>query len=102
MTNRCETSALKTTVSTRVCSPAMQQLFADAANWPRHKNGLIIGCHGKAWVPASNGDSLLRSPPNISGPRFRAPTNAFVRRFEYELNITEFVAALRSLAHKTT
>ena len=55
---RCsEAKTLKTYDDFDAGDPAaVQQLFADAAELaPARNYGLIIGCHGKAWIPASGG-----------------------------------------------
>lgn len=106
VTNRCETSTLKAYDSFNAGSAVhVQQLFADAAELaPAQNYGLIIGCHGKAWVPASSGTipySMRQSPPNdVWTPVPGAKQTRSFGDSGYELNITELAAALESLAHR--
>ena len=96
---RCsETKTLKTYDDFDAGDPAaVQQLFADAAELaPARNYGLIIGCHGKAWIPASGG-VLPRSILPADDVWTTAPGAKQTRSFGdtgYELDITELAAAL--------
>ena len=80
----------------------VQQVFADAATYaPADRYGLIIGCHGKAWIPASSG-ALPRSvrPGTVSDAWTPVPGAKPTRSFGdtgYELDITELAAILEAL-----
>lgn len=98
---RCsETKTLKTYDDFDAGDPAaVQQLFADAAELaPARNYGLIIGCHGKAWIPASGG-VLPRSMLPADDVWTTAPGAKQTRSFGdtgYELDITELAAALEA------
>ena len=98
---RCsETKTLKTYDDFDAGDPAaVQQLFADAAELaPARNYGLIIGCHGKAWIPASGG-VLPRSILPADDVWTTAPGAKQTRSFGdtgYELDITELAAALEA------
>ena len=98
---RCsETKTLKTYDDFDAGDPAaVQQLFADAAELaPARNYGLIIGCHGKAWIPASGG-VLPRSMLPADDIWTTAPGAKQTRSFGdtgYELDITELAAALEA------
>ena len=80
-------------------SEKVQQLFTDAVELaPAQAYGLIIGCHGKAWVPASSGvipyslrsgtaDDVWATAPGAKTTRSFGDTG-------YELDITELAAVL--------
>ncbi len=97
---RSETKTLKTYDDFDAGSAAdVQRLFADAAELaPARNYGLIIGCHGKAWIPASGG-ALPRSmlPPDAVWTT--APGAKTTRSFGdtgHELDIAELAAALEA------
>ena len=98
---RCsEAKTLKTYDDFDAGDPAaVQQLFADAAELaPARNYGLIIGCHGKAWIPASGG-VLPRSMLPADDTWTTAPGAKQTRSFGdtgYELDITELAAALEA------
>ena len=98
---RCsEAKTLKTYDDFDAGDPAaVQQLFADAAELaPARNYGLIIGCHGKAWIPASGG-VLPRSMLPADDVWTTAPGAKPTRSFGdtgYELDITELAAALEA------
>ena len=98
---RCsEAKTLKTYDDFDAGDPAaVQQLFADAAELaPARNYGLIIGCHGKAWIPASGG-VLPRSMLPADDVWTMAPGAKPTRSFGdtgYELDITELAAALEA------
>lgn len=80
----------------------VSRLLADAASAaPAERYGLIIGCHGKAWIPASSG-ALPRSRRPGSGADDTwtpAPGAKPTRSFGdtgYELDITELAAVLEA------
>lgn len=63
----CEIITLKEYDSFEAADPAqVADLLADAvAAAPANRYGLLIGCHGKAWIPASSGTlprSLMKTP----------------------------------------
>lgn len=102
---RCETITLKTYDDFHAGSAArVVQMFAEAAILaPAQRYGLIIGCHGKAWVPAASG----AIPYSAAAPKddvwTAAPGAKMTRSFGdsgYELDITELGAALSSLPHR--
>lgn len=95
-----QTKTLKTYDDFDAGDPAaVQQLFADAAELaPARNYGLIIGCHGKAWIPASGG-VLPRSMLPTDDVWTTAPGAKQTRSFGdtgYELDITELAAALEA------
>ena len=98
---RCsETKELKTYDEFDAGSASdVQRLFADAAKLaPARNYGLIIGCHGKAWVPASGG-VLPRSMLPAGDVWTTAPGAKPTRSFGdtgYELDIAELAAALEA------
>lgn len=78
------------------------QLFADAATAaPAERYGLIIGCHGKAWIPASSG-ALPRARRETGTPDDTwtpAPGAKPTRSFGdtgHELDITELADVLEA------
>ena len=104
--NRCETITLKNYDQFNAGVAAnVQQLFADAAALaPAQRYGLIIGCHGKAWVPASSGviPYSLRAESGTD-PWAAVPGAKPTRSFgdlNYELDIPELAAILGSLSHR--
>lgn len=98
---RCsETKTLKTYDDFDAGDPAaVQQLFADAAELaPAQNYGLIIGCHGKAWIPASSGvlpRSILPADEVWTTASGAKQTRSFGDT-GYELDITELAAALEA------
>lgn len=102
---RSETITLKTYDDFRAGNPEkVRQLFADATELaPARSYGLIIGCHGKAWIPASRG---AMSPYALRPGQRReediwtpAPGALVTRSFGdsgYELDIPELAAALEA------
>ena len=104
-TNQCETTTLKRYDDFNAGSTAhVQQLFADAAELaPAQNYGLIIGCHGKAWVPAGSGVIPYSQRSAADDVWAKVPGAKQTRSFGdtgYELDITELAAALESLAHR--
>lgn len=100
---RSETITLRTYDDFDAGDPdKVQQLFADAAELaPAQRYGLIIGCHGKAWIPASGGvlPYSLRSAAPDDDVWTTAPGAKTTRSFGdtgYELDITELAAALEA------
>ena len=100
---RSETKTLRTYDDFNAGSVAdVQQLFADAAELaPAQRYGLIIGCHGKAWIPASGGalPHSLRSAKPDDDVWTTAPGAKTTRSFGdtgYELDIPELAAALEA------
>lgn len=101
---RCETQTLKEYDDFDAGSVAcVRQMLADAGQLaPAQRYGLIIGCHGKAWVPASGGtipyslrsaaadDDVWRPIPGAKPTRSFGDTG-------YELDIPELAEALTSL-----
>ena len=101
-TERCERTTLKTYDGFNAGNPEkVRQLFADAAELaPAQNYGLIIGCHGKAWIPVASGslsysmrrsaeDDLWATPPGAKQTRSFGDKG-------YELNITELKEALEA------
>ena len=94
-TDQCQRTTLKTYDGFNAGNPEkVRQLFADAAETaPAQRYGLIIGCHGKAWIPAASGSipySLQR--PAEDDVWATAPGAKQTRSFGdkgYELDITE-------------
>ncbi|MEG1701219.1 MAG: clostripain-related cysteine peptidase, partial [Alistipes sp.] len=84
---------------------SVQRLLADMAlAAPAQRYGLIIGCHGKAWIPASAGvlyrrnlthdDNCLGTPyPNA------LPTRSFGDS-SYQLDITDLATAIGHQTYK--
>ena len=105
-TGRSETAALKTYADFNAGRPEdVLRLFADAAELaPAQAYGLIIGCHGKAWVPAAGGGIgrfARDAQTGVSGTDFwaTAPNAKQTRSFGdtgYELDIPELAAALEA------
>ena len=103
-----QTKTLKTYDDFNAGDPAkVRQLLADAAQLaPARNYGLIIGCHGKAWVPASSGAiprSLSLGTTAEDDVWKRAPGAKMTRSFGdlgYELDITELAAALEALSFR--
>lgn len=100
---RSETKTLKTYDNFNAGSAAdVQRIFADAAELaPAQNYGLIIGCHGKAWIPASGGvlPYSLRSAEPDDDVWTTAPGAKTTRSFGdtgYELDITELASAIET------
>ena len=100
---RSETKTLKTYDDFNAGSSAdVQRIFADAAELaPAQNYGLIIGCHGKAWIPASGGvlPYSLRSAEPDDDVWPTAPGAKTTRSFGdtgYELDITELASAIET------
>lgn len=100
---RSETKTLKTYDDFNAGSAAdVQRIFADAAELaPAQNYGLIIGCHGKAWIPASGGvlPYSLRSAEPDDDVWTTAPGAKTTRSFGdtgYELDITELASAIET------
>lgn len=98
--NRCETIPLKSYDAFDAGSTEqVRQLFADAAEQaPARRYGLIIGCHGKAWIPASSGPIPRTARPE-SDVWAKAPGAKTTRSFGdtgHELDILELAAALEA------
>lgn len=102
---RCRSRELKTYADFDAGSAAcVAQLFADVGTAaPARRYGLIIGCHGKAWVPASGGTvpySLRPDAADHSGVWTPAPGAKVTRSFGdagHELDIEELAEALEGL-----
>ena len=101
---QCETLTLKEYGTFAAESPSsVAALLADAvAAAPARQYGLIIGCHGKAWIPASSG-ALPRSrrgggaAGGVWAPAAGAkPTRSFGDT-GHELDITELASVLEAL-----
>ncbi|WP_290540879.1 clostripain-related cysteine peptidase [Alistipes sp.] len=101
-TNRCQRTTLKTYDDFNAGDPdKVRQLFADAAEAaPARNYGLIIGCHGKAWIPASGGPIPYTSQrPSAEEAWTTVPGAKQTRSFGdkgYELDIMELKAALEA------
>ncbi|WP_064976604.1 clostripain-related cysteine peptidase [Alistipes provencensis] len=102
-----QTKTLKTYDDFNAGDPAkVRQLLADAAQLaPARSYGLIIGCHGKAWVPASSGAIPRSLSLNTAEDDVwkRVPGAKMTRSFGdlgYELDITELAAALEALSFR--
>lgn len=100
---RSETKTLKTYDDFNAGSAAdVQRIFADAAELaPAQNYGLIIGCHSKAWIPASGGvlPYSLRSAEPDDDVWTTAPGAKTTRSFGdtgYELDITELASAIET------
>ena len=100
---RSETKTLKTYDDFNAGSAAdVQRIFANAAELaPAQNYGLIIGCHGKAWIPASGGvlPYSLRSAEPDDDVWTTAPGAKTTRSFGdtgYELDITELASAIET------
>lgn len=100
---RSETKTLKTYDDFNAGSSAdVQRIFADAAELaPAQNYGLIIGCHGKAWIPASGGVlpySLRSAEPDddvwTTAPAPKRPVRSATPG--YDLNITELASAIET------
>ena len=92
---------------------SLAEMFADVAEYaPAEEYGLIIGCHGKAWVPKAAGsiysagvqygtapgaaavsDNLWRPLPDAKPTRSFGDTG-------YEIDIAEFAAAIEALPYR--
>lgn len=103
-TGSCKTITLKHYDTFDTGNPEdVARLFADAAEEaPAERYGLIIGCHGKAWIPASSG-ALPRSrraggaAADVWTPAAGAkPTRSFGDT-GHELDITELASVLEAL-----
>lgn len=101
---QCETLTLKEYGTFAAeSSSSVAALLADAvAAAPARQYGLIIGCHGKAWIPASSG-ALPRSrraggaAADVWTPAAGAkPTRSFGDT-GHELDITELASVLEAL-----
>ena len=102
-TGTCESIPLTTYEDFNAGRPEdVQQVFTDAAAYaPAERYGLIIGCHGKAWIPASSG-VLPRSvrPGTVSDVWTPVPGAKPTRSFGdtgHELDIGELAAILEAL-----
>lgn len=102
-TGTCESIPLTTYEDFNAGRPEdVQQVFTDAAAYaPAERYGLIIGCHGKAWIPASSG-VLPHSvrPGTVSDVWTPVPGALPTRSFGdtgYELDIGELAAILEAL-----
>ena len=100
---RSETKTLKTYDNFNAGSAAdVQRIFADAAELaPAQNYGLIIGCHGKAWIPASGGvlPYSLRSAEPDDDVWTTAPGAKTTRSFGdtgRSIDITNFAAAVKA------
>lgn len=101
-TERCERTTLKTYDGFNAGNPEkVRQLFADAAELaPAQNYGLIIGCHGKAWIPVASGSLSYPMRRSAEDDLWAAPPGAKQTRSfgdkGYELNITELKEALEA------
>ena len=101
---RCsEAKTLKTYDDFDAGDPAaVQQLFADAAELaPARNYGLIIGCHGKAWVPADHGalSYSARMTNELEDLWIPMPGALLTRSFGdtgRSIDITNFAAAVKA------
>lgn len=99
---RSETKTLKTYDGFNAGNPEkVRQLFADAAELaPAQNYGLIIGCHGKAWIPVASGSLSYSMRRSAEDDLWAAPPGAKQTRSfgdkGYELNITELKEALEA------
>ena len=105
---RSETKTLKTYDDFNAGSAAdVQRIFADAAELaPAQNYGLIIGCHGKAWIPASGGvlPYSLRSAEPDDDVWTTAPGAKTTRSFGdtgRSIDITDFAAAVKAQNYRT-
>lgn len=108
LTNRCETGTLKSYDDFNAGSAEdVRRMLADAAELaPAQRYGLVIGCHGKAWIPARAGNitsyALRRDFAGHSEAEFWSPAPGAkqTRSFGdsgYELDIEVLAAVLESL-----
>lgn len=101
-TERCERTTLKTYDGFNAGNPEkVRQLFADAAELaPAQNYGLIIGCHGKAWIPVASVSLSYSMRRSAEDDLWAAPPGAKQTRSfgdkGYELNITELKEALEA------
>lgn len=103
--NGCEIRTLKQYESFAAEDPTqVAQLLRDAvAEAPARRYGLIIGCHGKAWVPSTAGNlSMNAVRPGTSAVEdgwTPAPGALMTRSFgdsSHELEISELASVLES------
>ena len=75
---RSETKTLKTYDGFNAGNPEkVRQLFADAAELaPAQNYGLIIGCHGKAWIPVASGSLSYSMRRSAEDDLWAAPAGA--------------------------
>lgn len=102
LSNRCETATLKRYESFNAGSEvSVRQLFEDAAELaPARRYGLIIGCHGKAWIPAASGTIPYSATSQADDVWTPAPDAKPTRSFGdsgYELDIPALASILSSL-----
>lgn len=104
----CATREVKTYTEFNAGDPeSVHTLFAELADEaPALSYGLIIGCHGKAWVPASAG-TLARGAlqPSDGAKEYWQPApGAYPTRSfgdsGYEMDITELADALAALPYR--
>lgn len=104
----CATREVKTYTEFNAGDPeSVHTLFAELADEaPALSYGLIIGCHGKAWVPASAG-TLARGAlqPSDGAKEYWQPApGAYPTRSfgdsGYEMDITELADALATLPYR--
>lgn len=105
VSNRCESATLKRYESYNAGSEvSVRQLFEDAAELaPARRYGLIIGCHGKAWIPAASGTIPYSAASPADDVWTPAPGAKTTRSFGdpgYELNIPALGEVLSSLPHR--
>lgn len=104
----CATREVKTYTEFNAGDPeSVHTLFAELADEaPALSYGLIIGCHGKAWVPASAGTlarGALRPSDGAKEYWQPAPGAYPTRSFGdsgYEMDITELADALAALPYR--
>ena len=104
----CATREVKTYTEFNAGDPeSVHTLFAELADeTPALSYGLIIGCHGKAWVPASAGTlarGALQPSDGVKEYWQPAPGAYPTRSFGdsgYEMDITELADALAALPYR--
>lgn len=114
---KCVVETLKTYSPFSAKDPqSVQQMLADVATEaPAHQYGLIIGCHGKAWLPVGKGLTGFGAPrpdgtlgPDEADTQMGpfgplAPGAKRTRSFGdsgYELNIEELAAAIEAQSYR--
>ena len=107
-TDQCQRTTLKTYDGFNAGNPEkVRQLFADAAETaPAQRYGLIIGCHGKAWVPANQGalSYSARMSKELEDLWTPAPGALTTRSFGdtgRSIDITDFAAAVKAQNYRT-
>ena len=107
-TASCITREVKTYTEFNAGDPqSVHMLFKELAEEaPALSYGLIIGCHGKAWVPSSAGTLMrgLLRPSDEAEEYWRPANGAYPTRSfgdpGYEMDITELANALAALPYR--